>query len=210
MSKLMKDQPSEPIISETIDSLGLLQRTVCPVSGKLATDACVHYQNVDDKFKLTTDWFSYTFVPTETCDMHVTLSICKRSDCIATDYCRADDIETKTFVLLRPGNPFYDLADSVLNNIFGNTWVRTDKTVAQYVSEFPLCSEGANIDSLRERGNSLIAMVDSFFEEHPDVDQKKCNDLIETMRTANDADAYRTAYDSLLKEYNRLLSQYGE
>jgi penicillin-binding protein 1A len=85
MSELMKGKASLPIISETHDTLGLVQRTVCPVSGKLATEACVHYQSVDKKFKLVTDWFNYSNVPTETCDMHLTLSICRGSGCIAPE-----------------------------------------------------------------------------------------------------------------------------
>ena len=209
MSKLMEGQPSEPIINETTDTLGLLQRSVCPVSGKLASDACVHYQNMDKKFALVTDWFSYTNVPTETCDMHVTLSICKRSGCIATEYCRSDDIETKTFVLLRPGNQFYDLDDSVLTKIFGDTWVRTDKSIAQYVSEFPICSDETTIEALQERGNALISMVEQFFASHADADRQECDTLIETMQNASDADAYRSAYESLLNKYNSLIAEYG-
>ena len=209
MSKLMEGQPSEPIIAETTDTLGLLQRTVCPVSGKLASDACVHYQNVDKKFTLTTDWFSYANVPTETCDMHVTMSICKNSGCIATDSCSVSDIETKTFVLLRPGNQFYDLDDKVLDKIFGDTWVRTDKSVAQYVSEFPICPE-SSMDNLKERGDALLDLVDTFFASHSEIDRQNCDAWIEIMQNTDDADAYRSAYESLLAEYNRLISEYGE
>ena len=209
MSKLMEGQPSEPIIAETTDTLGLLQRTVCPVSGKLASDACVHYQNVDKKFTLTTDWFSYANVPTETCDMHVTMSICKNSGCIATDSCSVSDIETKTFVLLRPGNQFYDLDDKVLDKIFGDTWVRTDKSVAQYVSEFPICPESST-DNLKERGDALLELVDTFFASHSEIDRQNCDAWIEIMQNTDNADAYRSAYESLLAEYNRLISEYGE
>lgn len=209
MSKLMQDVKSEPIIAETPETLGLLQRAVCPVSGKLASDACVHYQKTGKKFTLTTDWFSYPNVPTETCDMHVTLSICKRSGCLATEYCNADDIETKTFVLLRPGNQFCDLDDSVLNKIFGDTWVRTDKSIAQYVSEYPLCTEDTSLEAFRQRGSRLIALVEALFVAHPEADRTACDTWIATMHSTEDLDTYRTVYEALLNAYNRLLTAYG-
>ncbi len=206
MSKLMQGKVSVPIISETHDTLGLVQRTVCPVSGKLATEACVHYQDVDKKFRLVTDWFNYSNVPTETCDMHVTLSVCSVSGCIATEYCDPDDVEERTFVLLRPGNPFYDLDDKVLNKIFGNTWVRTDKTVAQYVSEFPVCTEDASLDALKERGEALIGLVRTYIESHADFDASDLETLIDTMETTDDYDTYLKAYEALHDAYNRLLA----
>ena len=206
MSKLMEGKTSLPIISETHDTLGLVQRTVCPVSGKLATEACVHYQSVDKKFKLVTDWFNYSNVPTETCDMHVTLSICKDSGCIATEYCNPDDVEERTFVLLRPGNPFYNLDDKVLDKIFGNTWVRTDKTVAQYVSEFPVCTENSSLDELKERGEALIGLVRAYIESHDDFDGSTLEALIETMESTDDYDTYLNAYEALHDAYNRLLA----
>ena len=209
MSKLMEGKPSVPIISETHDTLGLVQRTVCPVSAKLATEACVHYQSNDKKFRLVTDWFSYSNVPTETCDMHVTLSICKRSGCIATEYCNPDEVEERTFVLLRPGNPFYDLDDKVLNKIFGDTWIRTDKSVAQYVSEFPICTADSSLDSLKDRGNGLIELVRAYFEAHPDLDSSAADAMIEIMETTDDYEAYRSAYEALLSEYNRLVAANG-
>lgn len=208
MSKLMEGKPSDPIIHETRDTLGLVQRTVCPVSGKLATEACVHYQSTDTKkFKLVTDWFNYSNVPTETCDMHVTLSICKKSGCIASGYCNPDDVEERTFVLLRPGNPFYPLDDKVLDKIFGNTWVRTDKSIAQYVSEFPVCTEDTSFETLQSRGNSLIGMVQTYIDAHEEFNAEEILGMIEVMQNAQDYDSYKKAYEALLAEYNRLIAQ---
>ena len=207
MSKLMEGKPSEPIISETTETLGLVQRTVCPVSGKLATESCVHYQNVDNKFKLVTDWFSYSNVPTETCDMHVTLSICKKSGCIATENCNADNVEERTYVLLNPGNPLYDLDDKILNKIFNDTWVRTDKNISQYVSEFPVCTADTTLEMLKERGNSLILLAQTYFQEHEGLDDSYVSELISQMSAAEEYDAYLEAYEMLLAEYNRLIGQ---
>ena len=206
MSKLMEGKPSLPIIDETHDTLGLVQRTVCPISGQLATEACVHYQSLDKKFKLVTDWFNYSNVPTETCDMHVTLSICKESGCIATDNCDPDDVVQTTFVLLRPGNPFYDLEDKVLKKIFSDTWVRTDKSVAQYVSEFPVCNMHESFDSVKERGAALIALCNEYMDAREDYDGTKLRSLIDDLESASDKKSFQSAYEKLLSEYNRLIA----
>ena len=211
MSKIMEGEESKPIIDETPETLGLMQRTVCPVSGKLSTDACVHYQGRDKKFKLVTDWFSYATVPTEPCDMHVTLSICKRSGCVAGATCDPDDIEQKTFVLLRPGNPFYDLDDDVLTKIFGDTWVRTEKSISQYVAEFPVCSADTSFDALKERAASLLALIDAFKEKHAELTEAEIahlDELIANLNSESEIDAYKDAYDALLAEYNRLVAAY--
>ncbi len=206
MSKILEGKPSKPIIDETPDTLGLVQRTVCPVSGRLATEACVHYQEIDKKFRLVTDWFNYSNVPTDTCDMHVTLSVCRKSGCIATDNCDPDEIEETTYVLLRPDNPFYDLEDKYLNKIFGNTWVRTDKSVAQYVSEFPVCNVHDSSESMKERGEALIALVNDYIDSHEDFDATYVNTLIEELRAATDKTSYQAAYEKLLSEYNRIVA----
>ena len=139
--------------------------------------------------------------------MHVTLSICKKSGCIASEYCNPDDVEERTFVLLRPGNPFYPLEDKVLDKIFGSTWVRTDKTVAQYVSEFPVCTEDTSFETLKSRGNTLIGMVLTYIDAHEDFDAAELEELIDEMQAAEDYDTYKQAYDALLSAYNRLISE---
>ena len=211
MTKLMEGADSNPIIDETESSLGLIQRTVCPISGKLATDACIHYRNSRDafkKYKTVTDWFTYSNVPTEPCDMHVTLSICKQSGAIAGKYCDPNDIEQRTYVLLRPGNQFYDLDDSVLDRLFSDTWVRTDRTISQFIMEFPVCTIDSSFDALKQKGESLIRSVESLLAENPSIDETEVteiNALIEAMRKADNSNDYHKAYDRLLSEYNRLI-----
>jgi penicillin-binding protein 1A len=211
MTQLMDGAESEPIIDETETSLGLIQRTVCPISGKLATDACIHYRNSRDefkKYKTVTDWFTYSNVPTEPCDMHVTLSICKQSGLIAGKYCDTNDIEQITFVLLRPGNQFYHLDDSVLDRLFSDSWVRTDRTVSQFILEYPVCTIDSSFDSLKQKGESLILSVETLLAESASVteaDIAKVNAIIESMRRADNSVDYHAAYDQLLSEYNRLI-----
>ena len=211
MEKLMEGEESLPIIPETDSTLGLVQRTVCPISGKLATDACVHYKNSRKEFRKyseITDWFSYANVPTEQCDMHVTLSICKQSGAIASRFCNADDIEQRTYILLRPGNQFYSLDDSVLKKLFGDTWVRTDRSVSQFIQEFPVCTIDSSFEALKQRGELLISDLQSLLARTEGISEEQTaflNDLIDRMRKTSVSDTYRSLYDQLLEEYNKLL-----
>lgn len=212
MTKMMEGEESKPIINENESTLGLLQRTVCPISGKLATDACIHYRNSREefnKFKTITDWFSYASVPTEPCDIHATLSICKESGCVAGKYCDPENIEQRTYVLLRPGNQFYDLDDKILNKIFGDTWVRTDRSIQQFIAEFPVCSIDSSFDSLKQKGENLIRDVEELLSGENSVSDEKIEylySLIEQMRQASNSEEYHIAYDALLFEYNQLIS----
>ncbi len=212
MTKLMEGEESKPIINENESTLGLLQRTVCPISGKLATDACIHYRNSREefnKFKTITDWFSYASVPTKPCDIHATLSICKESGCVAGKYCDPENIEQRTYVLLRPGNQFYDLDDKILNKIFGDTWVRTDRSIQQFIAEFPVCSIDSSFDSLKQKGENLIRDVEELLSGENSVSDEKIEylySLIEQMRQASNSEEYHIAYDALLFEYNQLIS----
>lgn len=64
-----KGQEDKPIVDADPEELGLTKVTLCSLTGKLATDAC----RADDDFPPTTDWCHADSVPTETCDLHVTL-----------------------------------------------------------------------------------------------------------------------------------------
>ena len=212
MTKLMEGVESKPIIPENESTLGLVQRTVCPISGKLATDACIHYKDSRssfNKYKTITDWFSYSNVPTDTCDMHVTLSICKQSGSIAGQFCSADDIEQRTYVLLRPGNQFYDLDDKVLNKLFEDSWVRTDRSIAQYIAEFPVCTIDSSFDVLKHNGDVLIQSVETLLSENEtltEADTALLTELVEQLQKATNIEDYRIAYEALLQEYNRMIS----
>ncbi len=212
MTPLMNGVESRPIIDENETTLGLVQRTVCPISGKLATDACVHYQNsrkAFSRYKTVTDWFTYTNVPTEACDMHVTLSVCKRSGAIAGKYCDPDDVEQKTYILLRPGNQFYDVDDAILDKLFEDTWVRTDRSITQFIAEFPVCTIDSSLDALKQKGETLIRAVETLINETDTVSDSErayLTDLIDRMRNASNSEDYHVAYDLLLQEYNKLLT----
>lgn len=214
MSQLMEGHESRPINHESPESLGLVRRTVCPVSGLLATEACVHYQQSNgSKFNLVTDWFDYADVPTEYCDMHVTLSICTTSGNLAGDNCSSDTIEEKTYVLIRPNNQFYSLEDSVLKKVFGDTWVRTDKSIIAYKADLPICTQETPAETLREKAETLKSASQTFISEHADVmtadDAETLRSLLEAIEDASDYDRLSSAYESLLRAYNTLVAAYA-
>ena len=214
MSKLMEGHKSVPIIDETPESLGLVRRTICPVSGLLATEACIHYQNNGTKFNLVTDWFDYADVPTDYCDMHVTLSICNVTGNLASENCSSDTITEKTFVLIRPNNQFYSLEDTVLNKVFSDTWVRTDKSIVAYRASLPICAQDGRIDAMREKIESLKTQCSNLISKYQESieaeDKSRLIELMTTIDTITVYDTLNSTYQQLLDIYNSLLIKYKE
>lgn len=73
----------KPIIEDDPESLGLTKVTLCSLTGKLATEAC----KSDPDFKPTTDWCFADSVPTETCDLHISLPTDPLTGKLARDGC---------------------------------------------------------------------------------------------------------------------------
>lgn len=145
MSKIMEGKADSKIINADESSLGLITKTICPVSGLVACDACLDYYNYTrssfgKRFALIDDFFTYSQVPTSTCDMHVSLKICTKSGCVACDKCAVEDITTVTYCLIRQSSPFYRMSDELLAKVFGDTYKRTAKSTEDFTLEFPICS----------------------------------------------------------------------
>ena len=85
----------KPIIDASPVELGLVKRTVCAVSGKLATEACSFDAN---GLVPITDWFDKSTAPTETCDMHVLTQVCMDSEQPASPYCT--NVQMKSVILV--------------------------------------------------------------------------------------------------------------
>ena len=84
----------------------ITQATVCAKSGLLPEpDVCSNDPRGSSQY---TEYFAAGTAPTETCDKHVALSVCKESGEIAGPYCPAEHVETKVFILgADPGSPEY-------------------------------------------------------------------------------------------------------
>ncbi len=207
MEKLMKDRTDRPIINENTTMLGMVQRTVCPVSGKLASSSCIKYQGNGKKFNLVTDWFDYDSVPTDYCDMHVTVSICRDSNCRAGASCDPKSLEDVTYVLIRPDSMFFDLSDDVLQKIFGNTFVRTDKSSDGFINSLPVCNLAESLSAAKSSRDTLVNEVTTFLSaasELSDEGREELADLIGKAAAANTISDIEEATAALQQAYDRL------
>ncbi len=96
MAKVHKGLKNKAIIEAKPEDLGLVKATVCGVSGKLVTDAC----KLDAKYKPVTDWFLKDTVPTEPCNMHYQMKLCKVSGKLATEFCPAEEVEESSILIV--------------------------------------------------------------------------------------------------------------
>ncbi|MCE5188922.1 MAG: transglycosylase domain-containing protein [Eubacteriales bacterium] len=176
MSKIHEGLEDKSIIDADPTSLGLVKRTVCPVSGLLATDACKD----DPDHKPVTDWFLADKAPTEYCDMHVTLSICSAENAIATEFCPAEQVQKVSYILIRPDNPLYTFDDEYLLKALP-TAVRTELTTEEFVASMKTCtvhSDGSlSIFELKTQSQDLIQQVNDYLDSAANVPDERKNQL---------------------------------
>jgi penicillin-binding protein 1A len=100
MSKIHEGLEDKAIIDKTPEELGLVKVAVCPVSGKLATEACN-----DEAHGLSPvyDYFLDGTQPTEYCDMHTQVEICTESGKLASEYC-PEETRLTLSILKAPSN----------------------------------------------------------------------------------------------------------
>ena len=207
MENIMQGHVDEPIIDENTTMLGMVQRTVCPVSGKLASAGCIQYQGNGKKFNLVTDWFDYDSVPTEACDMHVTVSICRESNCRAGASCDPNSVEDVTYVLIRPDSMFFDLSDDVLEKIFGDTYVRTDKTPDAFINSLPVCNLAENLSSAKMERDALISEATAFLSSTSELSEEERDELADLIVRATDASSMADVEEAtavLREAYDRM------
>jgi penicillin-binding protein 1A len=209
MAKVMEGREDRPIINENPTMLGMVQRTVCPVSGRLASPGCIKYQATGKKFTLVTDWFDYDSVPTDYCDMHVTVSICRDSGCRAGAYCDPKSVEDVTYVLIRPDSMFFDLSDEVLSKIFGKTYVRTDKTPEAFINSLPVCNLAESLSAAKASRDELIRQVTEYLSGASDIDsgdRSELANLIGIAAAANTIADVEEATAALQAAFDRIRS----
>ena len=161
MSRIHEGLADKPIIDADPTSLGLVKRTICPVSGLLATDACKN----DEEHKPVTEWYLADKAPTEYCDMHVTLSICTAENAIATEFCPPDSVQQVSYILIRPDNPLYQFDDETLLKALP-TAVRTELTTDAFIDSMKTCTVHADgslsIFALKTKSQDLIQQVTDY------------------------------------------------
>lgn len=74
------------IIAGSPEDYGLVQTSVCAVSGMLPTKACINDVN---GYGVNTDYWLNGTQPTEYCNMHRAVTVCTRSKRVATDRCKS-------------------------------------------------------------------------------------------------------------------------
>lgn len=75
----------------------IVSAKICTKSGKLPlADVC---ELARDGGKIRTEYFAKGTVPTETCNVHVKLSICMKSHQLASEFCPSDLIEDMVFLV---------------------------------------------------------------------------------------------------------------
>ncbi|MCL2671113.1 MAG: transglycosylase domain-containing protein [Clostridiales bacterium] len=211
MSKIMAGVESRPIVNETPASLGLVQRTVCPVSGLLATEACIAYQGEGNLFGLVTDWFDYLSVPTIYCDMHISLPICELSGLRAGSECDPTTVKNQVLVLLHPSSQFYALEDEVLYKIFKDTWRKTEKSPEVFLSEYIVCTLTESYARLILQREETIAKAMAFIGETPDLSDAHRRELLDKIGLLQNAVSYAdlaTTLESLKKSLREIQPMY--
>ena len=165
MEKIHEGLEDRSIIDEDPSALGLVKKTVCTVSGMLATDACKE----DSDHKAVTDWFVSGTEPTEYCDMHVSVEICKESGGIATQFCPESTTSVETYILIRSGSQFDQFEDEYLFKAMPNA-VRTDISTDEFVKQFSPCSVHAvgstGVFELKQEAESMIDVVLEFMQNN--------------------------------------------
>lgn len=96
MQPIHQGLENRPIQTNSAGGLGLVQATVCGVSGKLCNDAC----RADGQYPPRTDYYVPGTQPTETCTMHTAARRCSVSGKIAGDYCPASVVAASAIVNL--------------------------------------------------------------------------------------------------------------
>ncbi|NLI53053.1 MAG: hypothetical protein GX417_01875 [Clostridiales bacterium] len=176
MAKIHEGLEDKAIIDADPTSLGLVKRTVCSVSGLLATDACKD----DPDHKPVTEWFLAADAPTEYCDMHVTLNICTAENALATEFCPEDSVEQVSYVLIRPDNPLYNFDDEYLLKALP-TAVRTELTTDEFIASFKTCtvhSDGSlSIFELKTQSQDLIQQVRDYLNTASGIPDDLANNL---------------------------------
>ncbi len=186
MAKIHQGLPNKDIMDVSSSQLGLVKKTVCSVSGKLATDAC--YADTAGH-KPVTDWFLEQDVPTDFCDIHAAVAICTESGQIATSYCPTEKVVSGAVVLVRPGTYYDQFTDEVLKQAIPNA-VRTSLTLDEYemglASSHNLCTlhtpSGQSLSQMRAQALSLRQEILNYISQ-TDLSSEDISSLTQTAET---------------------------
>lgn len=193
MSQIHEGLSDKPIIDASPIDIGLTQVTLCSVSGKLATEACMNDHNNPP----VTDWCAVEDVPKEYCDMHCMLELCSVSRQVTCAYCPIEDRVELCYVLLPTDSLLARLDSATLAEIVPNAII-TDISAEAYVTfciesgavcsvHDPTSGGKVTLEQLISEGNQLITQVNSYLavvQTLSDTDRTTLEGLVSELQTA--------------------------
>lgn len=218
MEKIHEELVDKPIIDASPVELGLVKRTVCAVSGKLATEAC--YFDANGLVPIT-DWFDKSTAPTESCDMHVLTQVCMDSEQPASPYCT--NVQTKSILLINSRSYLASFDQELLKKYLPNAVIAdvTAEEYNQYAATTATCplhsgtswgggsgiSIGGSNTSLVTAANALLQEVEEYLAAAQNLSETDRNNLVSLSDTLS---AYLSAnlYQQAETYYERLRYTY--
>lgn len=192
MSQILEGKENAKIIDADPSSLGLVKKTVCSVSGLLATDACF----ADEDHEPVTDYFLASEAPTTYCNVHVLLSICKDSGALSTTFCPEESIEQKSIVLIRASSQFSKFTDAQLLEAIPNA-VRTELSSDAFIAQYPTCTlhsgETLAVFELKAKAEALISSASillSTDQSLTDTERKKLSEAMDDLQAVMNSFEY--------------------
>ncbi|MDY3309014.1 MAG: transglycosylase domain-containing protein [Eubacteriales bacterium] len=220
MSQIHEGLPDKPIMDASPGDLGLVQVCICPISGQLATEACM----LDATNKPITDWCRIEDVPTTYCSMHCCVDICSESGKLACEHCPSDLRREGYVVLIPTASVYAKLSPEKLRELIPNAVV-TDLDISSFIvnyldfSEYlcPIHDYGSSYDNLADlylEAGSLINTVQDYLanvQTLGDSDRAMLLNNIANLQAAlaqADPSAISLAIQLLTQNYNVLYAQY--
>lgn len=122
MEQLLEGKPDKDIIEDSPQSLGLVQKRICTVSGMLATDAC---ENDPGEHTPKKYWFLEGSTPQKECDVHHMYTVCTVSGKLATPYCPTDPaiLEERCLLFLDKDSIYWDLTQAKRDKYLPGTFL---------------------------------------------------------------------------------------
>ncbi|NLN42197.1 MAG: hypothetical protein GX160_09505, partial [Clostridiales bacterium] len=115
MAKIHEGLEDRDILDKGPEELGLVQKSVCKISGKLASPNC-------PKGQVIIDWFNPDNIPSEICTQHGTIQICNESGKLPGPYCPEGSITTKSVYFLESHSPYRQLSQDQIKKWIPNAY----------------------------------------------------------------------------------------
>ncbi len=193
MSAIHEGMSDKPIMDVSPGDIGLAQVEICPISGKLATDACRR----DSHNPPVTDWCSLEDMPTDYCDMHCMLEVCTESTQLVGPHCPDSCRRTACYVVIPTDSLFAKLERSEFHSIFPNgilSDVPADSYYSYCIDHGKTCTLHSSplpvpptLEELTAEAHALIAEVNEYLSAVQTLSDTDRNTLLTLIAQLNAA-----------------------